>query len=229
MAIFIESNEIAFNSQFKNFANKISIHGPTLGLLPAEITAIKADSAANDYMITSNVQIQTFAQNYTKFKNILLRGGEDVLGVLPASPIFGTAPPMPAPNIRGRFRALLQRLTHHPAYTAAIGEDLGVEAPAVVNTTPIKIKPDFFIEMSSGGYPNLRWTKGKMDGVEIWKDTGSGFVKLDRDMKPDYIDKSQLPAAGMSAVWRYKMIYIKNDEHIGSWSDTVTVTVYGEV
>ncbi|MGC4023066.1 MAG: hypothetical protein QM734_14540 [Cyclobacteriaceae bacterium] len=135
---------------------------------------------------------------------------------------------MPAGNVEQRFRLLVQRLIHSPAYTTAIGEDLGIEGPAI-NMTPANLKPAFFIELSSGGYPNLRWTKGRTDGVEIWKDGGQGFVKLDRDMKPDYIDKSNLPPAGTLAIWKYKMIYVVNDEVVGNWSDVVSVTVVGEV
>ncbi len=138
---------------------------------------------------------------------------------------------MPAPNIEQRFRALLQRIVHSTNYTKAIGEDLGIEAPdtAAAKAAMKDGKPEFKIEMSSGGYPNLRWTKGKYQGIEIWKDAGSGFVKLDRDMRPDYIDKSDLPASGTAAVWRYKIIYLMDDEPIGNWSDAVSVTVYGEV
>jgi hypothetical protein len=105
---------------------------------------------------------------------------------------------------------------------------LGIAAPAST-FNPADGKPDFFIEFSSGGHPNLRWTKGKFDGVEIWKDSGTGFVKLDRDMKPDYIDKTDLPKLGVAAVWKYKMIYLMDDEPIGNWSDVVSVTVHGEV
>jgi hypothetical protein len=95
---------------------------------------------------------------------------------------------MTAVNIESRFRILIQRMIHNTAYTTAIGQDLGIEAPTSV-FNPANGKPAFFIEMSSGGHPNLRWTKGKFQGVEIWKDAGTGFTKLDRDMRPDYIDK----------------------------------------
>lgn len=56
-----------------------------------------------------------------------------------------------------------------------------------------------------------------------------GFIKLDRDFNPDYIDKTPLPAEGISAVWKYKMIYLYKDEVVGEWSDEVTTTVYGNV
>lgn len=228
MAVNIEKNDMAFNTQLKNFASKIGTYGPTLGLTAAEIAAIKTDSVAFDYVLTNQVSTQTFAQNYTSFKNLLRKGGEQSLGSLPVLAAFATAPAMPAANIDIRFRSTLQRITRHVAYTTAMGEDLGIEAP-MATFAATNGKPSFFIEFSSGGYPNLRWVKGKFDGVEIWKDDGRGFIKLDRDMKPDYIDKSSLPTLGASAVWKYKMIYIHNDEITGQWSDVANVTVHGEV
>jgi hypothetical protein len=123
---------------------------------------------------------------------------------------------------------MIQRIVNHLNFTPALGEDLGITSP-VVAFSKASGKPTFSAQLTSGGYPLLVWLRGKFEGVEIWKDSGSGFVKLDRDMRPDYIDKSTLPAAGASAAWRYKMIYLINDEHVGVWSDVVTVTVYGEV
>jgi hypothetical protein len=44
---------------------------------------------------------------------------------------------------------------------------------------------------------------------------------------PDYLDTFALPAAGASAVWRYKAIYRLNDEQVGQWSDVATIGVMG--
>ena len=236
MAINIETNDAAYNLQLKNFANKIGGYSAVLGLTPADVASIKADALAFDYVLGNLLATQTFAQNYTAYKTALLHGGALSLGALPVQPVFTAAPAMPLADVKGRFRALIQVITHKKnAYTTAIGQDLGIEA-AVVPFTPATGKPVFFIEPSSGGYPNLRWTRGKFQGIEIWKDSGpstgsgqAGFAKLDRDMRPDYIDKTNLPAAGQTAVWKYKMIYLVNDEVVGNWSDVVSVTVHGEV
>ena len=53
--------------------------------------------------------------------------------------------------------------------------------------------------------------------------------KLERDFHPDYTDKYALPQVGQSAVWSYKMIYLFQDEVVGSWSDVGAITVYGSV
>ena len=47
-------------------------------------------------------------------------------------------------------------------------------------------------------------------------------------MKPNFTDDlSPLPAAGHSALWTYRAIYLLNDGDFGQWSDPVSVTVAG--
>ena len=57
MAIIIEKTDAAFNTQLKNFAGKISNYSATLGLTAAEVTAIKADSVAFDYLTTNQASV----------------------------------------------------------------------------------------------------------------------------------------------------------------------------
>jgi hypothetical protein len=228
MATYIESTDVTFNTQLKNFVSKIDTHASVLGLSTAEVASIKIDSHAFDYVVTNHVAIQSFAQNYTAFKSQLKKGGALTLGPLPILPALSAPPLMPSGDIIRRFRALVQRITHMNTYTPAIGYDLGIEASVKV-FNPSLGKPVFYIEYVSGGLPQLCWPKGNYDGVEIWKDASNGFFKLDRDIRPNYIDKSPLPPAGITAIWKYKMIYIINDEPVGLWSDVVSITVYGEV
>jgi hypothetical protein len=57
--------------------------------------------------------------------------------------------------------------------------------------------------------------------LELWKGwgDGKGFVLLTYTISTDYADLSPLPAAGVSAVWKYKGIYRLNDQQVGQWSD----------
>ncbi len=72
------------------------------------------------------------------------------------------------------------------------------------------------------------WTKGHFDGVEIWKSTdGINFTKLDKDIKPDYIDKSDLPASTKAEKWYYKLIYFMDKDQVGQWSDIQSIAVAG--
>ena len=106
-----------------------------------------------------------------------------------------------------------------PGYTPAIGQALqiiGVDQTVDVNT----LKPVLTAELDAGQVI-VRWTKQGMDGLEIWVDCGEGFMFLAIDTIPDYTDSKGLPAAGTSALWEYKAIYLQTDQRGGQWSDVV--------
>lgn len=229
MATFIDTTDEGFKTQLNTFCGKVDTHSTTLGLAAADVTSIKADNTFFGYVFDSLNVFKTFSQNMTAYKDLLRYGkNDDVLPAFPTIPTLPVAPAAVLANIQKRFARLIQDCVNSSNYTKSIGEDLGIEAPSTP-FDPNTGKPKFKIEFSSGGHPNLIWVKGKFQGVEIWKDTGTGWQKLDKDFSPDYIDKSQLPPAGRSEVWKYKMIYLFKDEVVGSWSDEVSTTVLGSV
>jgi hypothetical protein len=63
---------------------------------------------------------------------------------------------------------------------------------------------------------DIGWTKQGMDSIEIWVDRGTGFVFLAVDTVPGYTDTAPLPAAGQSALWKYKAIYHQGDDRVGN-------------
>lgn len=227
MTTYIEKTDAAFNLQLKNFAGKIGSYATTLGITPAQVSSVKADALAFDYALSAMITMQTFAHNYSKYKTELRHGHVQTLGGFPALPVLPAAPATVAADVEARFRALIQGLIHNANYTQAIGQDLGIVAPA--NTfDPDAGKPQLSIDLTAGGHPALHYTRGQYDGAEIWKDTGSGFVKLERITQTGYTDLSTLPAADTAAVWKYKLIYLYKDAVAGDYSDVVTITVYGQ-
>ena len=68
------------------------------------------------------------------------------------------------------------------------------------------------------GHPNVGWSKSGMDGIEIWVDRDTGtFAFLTIDTVPDYLDTFALPAAGASAVWRYKASTTSRSANGATW------------
>jgi hypothetical protein len=47
------------------------------------------------------------------------------------------------------------------------------------------------------------------------------------DTMPDYTGTAPMPAAGQSALWKNKAIYLKADQRVGPWSDVVSIPVAG--
>lgn len=231
MSSFIDHSDEGFGFQLNTFCGKIDTYSVTLSLTPSEITSIKADKDLYLWALQVQDDTQKFAQNFTNFKNLLRYGsGTEVLTVIPTPPPFPAPPAIVAANVQKRFSDLVKRIKGSPNYTKAIGEDLGLEV-AHTPFDPQLGKPVFKTTYSSGGHPHLIWKKGKFQGVEIWVDRNDtkGWVKLERDFHPDYTDKAALPAVGQSAVWNYKMIYLFQDDVVGSWSAEQSMTVYGSV
>jgi len=229
MKTFIANDDEGFLLQLINFNDKVGAYAVTLGLVPDKITALEADEDLLIFVFQTMLQYRSFAESYTNYKLLLRWGnGSEVLGAVPTPPLVGVAPAVTSANVQKRFAEIIQDCVRSPNFTTAIGEDLGILAPQTP-FNPAEGKPVFTIAFSGGGYPVLKWKKGKYEGVEVWKKISGNWQRIDNDYKPDYTDKSDLPPAGQSAVWTYKLIYIYNEEQAGQWSDEVSVTVFGEV
>ena len=143
----------------------------------------------------------------------------------PVAPVLGVAPTAVAPGIFGRATALVARIKVAPGYTDAIGQALQIiGADQTVDVTTMK--PILDVQLDAGQV-DINWTKQGMDGIEIQVDRGTGFVFLAIDTIPNYTDTQPMPAAGQSALWKYKAIYIQADQRVGHWSDVVSIPVAG--
>jgi hypothetical protein len=232
MADFVENDDQAFATQLNDFAFGLTpTYGGLLGFSAGEITAAENDAALFAYLVARQSEVQAYSQDFTGYKNLARYGnGTEVLpATIPVIAAFPAAPTVTAANIEDRFRKRAAKAKSSPNYTTNIGETLRIVAPEET-FDPLTGKPTFKVFMDSGS-PLLKWVKGKFQGVEIWADhnDGRGWQKQERDFKSPWVDHFALPAAGQSAAWKYKMIYVLNDETTGLWSDEVTVTVYGSV
>ena len=226
MRVLIEKTDIGFSKQLNKVAGKIDDYKVLLEISAGDVTSLKNDAVMTRFVFNNQQDTQDFAQSHSEYKKKLRYGGE--IGQMPTPPVFTTVPTLVAGNVEERFRTFTGRIIVHRNFTKAIGEDLGIIAPETP-FNPNNGKPKFDIAYSTAGHPVLRWIKGEFQGVEIWKDSGTGFVKMDRDNSPDYIDKTPLPPYGSSVLWKYKMIYFYKDEIVGHWSSEEEISVLGEV
>lgn len=208
-----------------NFATKLSAYASTLGLTPVDLASVTNDTAFLTYCLNAQIQVAAYAQQWTTYKNAARDGTAASLGLAPVAPNFGAAPAAVAPGIIARLKALVARIKTAPGYTPAIGQALqivGADHTVDVNT----LKPALTAALDAGKVI-VGWTKQGMDGIELQVDRGSGFVFLAVDTVVPYTDTQLLPAAGQSALWKYKAIYIQADQRVGQWSDVVSLPVAG--
>lgn len=223
-AFFIPSDDAGKCTWLSNFAAKLPTYAAIVGVTPAEAAQVADDNLFFTYVCDALNKFKTYTQDWTAYKNAARNG--PTLGNLPTAPVLGAAPVPVSAEIFGRAALLGSRIKRHSSYTDAIGQDLGlIGAEQTVDL--VNIKPVLKVQMQAG-HPNLLWTKQGMDGIEIWVDRGTGtFAFLAIDTIPDYLDTAALPAAGTSAVWKYKTIYRFHDDQVGQWSDILSVSVMG--
>lgn len=214
-------------SWFVNFASKIAVHGPTLGVTAAEITAAANDSTTVQHVINGQQIRQTDAQEFTRFRDECLYGNES--GSPPIPPTAGTITPgLPGPgavpfNIIPRTRDLAQRMKSHPLYTTAIGEDLGIEAAAAgpVDAQPAlrtTVLTDFQIQL------NFPMRGFRMIEIQAKRTGDADFITIGFDSSEPYLDSRAPVTPGQPEVRQYRARYHDAGGPIGSWSDIVPAT-----
>lgn len=211
-----------------NFSNKLGGYAAKYGLTAGEVTDMVDSETYFTFWFTHRVQSQEYVAKLTAYKNELRDGVKPggTPSVVPSPPLPGTPPTAVAPGIFVRTASLGNRIKSHTSYTLADGSDLGLEG-AEETIDIINIKPILDV-MLAGGVPRIKWKKQGTDGIELHvMRNGAPYAFLAVDTVPDYDDTFPLPAAGQSAVWKYKAIYRLGDERIGQWSDEVSVTVMG--
>ena len=227
MADFVKDNDLEFTAQLEQLSDNLPTFLAVLGLAAADQTL--ADDMANtmSYIVLRNNVVPGFAQSWTKLRDQVRSGiGGTVLQPFPAPPDVSAPPATILINIENQYRGLCSRIKSAAAYTAGIGEALGIEAP---RETPdySTYKPVFTTEITAGQVL-IKWRKLQSQGINIYKKIDSGaWYKLDFDGTPNYLDTSALPPAGTNQTWGYKLRYLKSDVEIGVFSDVVSINVAG--
>lgn len=226
-ANYLEQTDEKLAIQISNFASKIGTYATLFALTEAEVLVAQVDAAHFSYTLSNLKKIDTHKKNWTTYKNILKRGEANVtINAEPVMPTLEVPPTRAAPGVLIRFTTMVNRIKAHQAYTTAIGQNLGIEKATTKKANPDVAQPTLKA-LLRGGKVNLVWKKGNFTGIFIEKDIGAGFVTLDKDFSPDFVDNSAMPAQGESAIWRYRAIYLLGDDKVGLMSDIVTITVAG--
>jgi len=211
-----------------NYAVKLPIHGPTLGVIAGDITASVNDAKYANYVLGTWLSaVRNFSPSTTDAVDDVLTGAGTVAMVLPTF----TAPALPAgvtaalPGTLTRIFALIAKMKLSSAMTEAIATDLGI----VGSEATEKTVPKFITEMLQGSgcqCVKLTFYKYNHMGVYIEGRRGTGAWEfLAIDTESPYIDECPLLAAGTPEVREYRMRFWDKGTPNGDWTDVVKVTV----
>jgi hypothetical protein len=192
-----------FLTWYQNFKTELAGVAASVGLLPADVTAVDNDFTLIDGKIATLTAAKAAQQAAAADKA--------------ASRAL----------VEGRLRAVVRRVKSHPAYTTALGEQLGVVGPE--DTTDLNTaRPTLKATSVLAGAVTIGFNKSISSGIKIWSKRGAepAFTFLATDTTSPYVDNRANLAAGPE-LRQYQAQYLDGDDPVGLVSDTLSVTVPG--
>jgi hypothetical protein len=202
MADYLPKDEPSLVIWLGNYQAKLATYGATLGLAPAEITALSTACSSLSTAINNVEAAKAALKNAVEAKNA---GKDSNLALL---------------------RKANNKIKTSDTYTDAIGEDMSIKGSSQ-DVDREAAKPTFSGQ-AFPGYVRLKFTKNGLDGVNIYSRLkGQGnWNFLARDTYSPY-DDHKAPANGAPGTREYMCIGVMEDIEVGQQSDIVTVVFGG--
>jgi len=126
------------------------------------------------------------------------------------------------------LRADVRYIKASPAYTDAIGLDLGIARIPAVNVVPGTLKAVAKATVRKG-LVRISWKKAGFDSVNIYmrRQGESDWHLLGRNTHSPYDDTTALAKPGILEIREYQVIGMRKDEDVGQPSDIFTATFAG--
>lgn len=211
-----------------NYAAKLPIHGPTLGVDAADVTAGVDDANWGHYVLSEWLSsVRNFSPSTTDAVDDALYGEGAAATVLPTftAPALPTGVTAQLPGSLDRIFRQIAAMKLAGAYTEAIGTDLGIVG-AEETEKPL---PKFIVTLEQGPEcecVKLVFYKYGHEGVYIeGRRNGSEWEFLKIDSRSPWLDERPLLVAGQPEVREYRGRFWDEGEPNGAWTNVMKVTV----
>lgn len=245
---YLPNAESARVTWLNNFALKLNTYAALFGVSAADLSFVATAAVFYAYVIGRIESAKSEVTSLVAFKNKLSFSTDNVpLGPVP-QPELPAEPTAVQAGIFNAVARIVADIKNHPAYSDSIGDDLKIIGEETTTQDPALLKPVLKVKLGTGGHPHLSWVKKGADFTNVYVDRGTGFAFLRSVKGNSVIDNHALPAGGTTtpplntpappagdsgtristanaAVWRYRIVYVKNDAETGDYSDPVSVAV----
>lgn len=240
---FVPRTNSALRPFINNFADRLLGTNPNYavkyGITPAEVTLLDHGRQWVNWCLDNIYANRVASVQFTQFKDLLFfgKGNPEAIINVPAPAAFSDVPAAGTPpvaitpiaDVVGLAASLGKRIKSHQNYDTTDGAAMGLEGSEHLLPNAQEAAPDLSkSHITTGGRVEIVWKKGRFDGIRIEVDRGDsqGWRFLAVDTQPDYVDTVK-PAPGTSAKYRYRAIYLLDDEEFGQWSQPFEITVAG--
>ena len=211
-----------------NFRNKINNYRVVAGYSTGDISAVQADCDRLSYLLdTVQAAAKSFAQAITAHIKLMEDGPGSVLVAIPgfALPTDPAAPDNVLPGALKRLFAFIANLKTRPAYTEAMGQDLGIIGATVT------VNPDGVPTVKATAKSSevvINFSKDGHLGVLVQSQVGTEteWATIAIDTSDPYNDTRPLKVAGQPEKRRYRLCFWDGDP-TNVWSPVVEVVFGG--
>ena len=222
---FIEGNVSAFSTQLTKFSVKLPTYAADLGFSVDEKKEAVDDAAYMAWIVKTDEDSATSKLAWKAYELLAREGSVDVTVLIPPSAfVITVSPTLVEPGIQRRFAEKAAKAKANPKCSEAIQKDLGIySAPDAAVT----ITPDLKVA-SQAGHPELIFTKHGFLVINLYRDAGTGYgtAPYKTLTKSHFVDYD-LPAVGVTAHYKYKIVFVENDVEVGNFSPEVSINVIG--
>jgi hypothetical protein len=207
-----------------NFYTQLKAIAATFGYTPAQMTSLLNDANAFRYGLLLQEAAKTYAESCTKSKDSLRNGPQTI--VIEAFPAFVPPAGAPTPVLPGIFDwaiLMVAQIKKNAAYTATIGEVLGVIGAEIVSNFSTA-QPVLQLTFE-GGLVHLMYVRGQADGILLYCMRGDEtvFTLLFTVTKTTYIDSRPNQTVGQPELRQYRAFYMVGDVAVGIESAVVSI------
>jgi hypothetical protein len=221
---FVKVKDVELAQQLSRFHSELSTRAAALGFSDAEIEEARKDADAFAFIDYAHGVVGEFYKTVTAFKTNIKAGIGGPVQEFPTLSFNDTISVNVPDGIVTRFRAKAAKAKSSPAYTEAIGIQLGIEGVVVPEENPDLAKPVIGGLSIIASNVTLKWKKGIFDGIRVFKKVDNGEYRLTGfSISPPYTDRS--PITSTPQVWSYAIQYIIDDDEVGLLSDPASITV----
>ncbi|EIP96977.1 hypothetical protein OpiT1DRAFT_01404 [Opitutaceae bacterium TAV1] len=170
--------------------------------------------------------LETLLGSYIEAKRKLLYGREGEPVDFAPIPALAYSKATRGSGIKDQVMRMTERIRHNPAYTEAVGRDLGIvagqkPAPEWAGKAPVLAG-----EVVGGNRIQLAWTRGRADGVLLEANRGEGWQTIGNIAGAGITDRTPFPPS--LTEWRYRATYIVRNKPVGEVSPDLTITVHAK-
>ena len=228
---YVKQGDAEFCAQIVHMRDTLPQFFDELSITAADphIITNTADALCFEYLCTRQSALKGASAGATSERNRIRYGDKDHPNT-PATLAYPTAPgsiPSPImPGVEARFRTLVEWLRTRTGWNDDIAQTLDVLGAEQTPAEPNDLKPVLPLS-TAGGHVLIAWkwlsARGLAKALRIEVDRGTGWEFLAIDTQPGYTDKTPWPAAAQK--WKYRAIFVRDEENIGQWSAVEEITV----